>query len=123
MTDDTFVYDTYAIIEIIKGNEKFRDYLYKKIIINNFIFAELCYVLTRIGYPNAEKYLDRYSRFIIHVDPNIIKKAMSFRFENRKKNMSMIDCISYLMAKELGLKFLTGDKEFAGLEGVEFVRK
>ena len=46
---------------------------------------------------------------------------MKFRVMN--KNMSMTDCISYMQAKELGIKFLTGDKEFEDLENVEFIKK
>ena len=57
-----FVFDTYAIIEIIKGNKNYMSYLNEGIIINSFIFAELCYILTRDGYPNSDKYLDRYEK-------------------------------------------------------------
>jgi len=123
MTDDTFVYDNYALMEIINGNENYRDYLNKKIIINDFIFAELCYVLKRDGYPNPEKYLERFAKFIVHASSNTINKAMIFRFNNKEKRMSMTDCISYFMAIELGIKFLTGDKEFEERDNVEFVKK
>jgi len=123
MSDDIFVYDTYAIIEIISGNEKYKDYLDKKIIINDFIFAELSYILIREKYPNYDKYLKRYMKQIIHVAPELIKQAMEFRYKNKAKNLSMTDCISYFMAKELGIKFLTGDEQFEDLEDVEFVKK
>lgn len=123
MTEDIFIYDTYAIIEIIEGNKNYEDYLDKEIIINDFIFAELSYVLIRDNYANTEKYLKRYMKYILHVDPETIKEAMEFRYENKEKNMSMTDCISYFMAKKLGIKFLTGDKEFEDLERVEFAKK
>jgi len=123
MISETFVYDNYALIEIINGNAKYEDYLDKKIIINDFIFAELCYVLKRDGYPNSEKYLERFGRFIVHVSVDVINKAMVFRFVNKEKRMSMTDCVSYFMAIELGIKFLTGDKEFENMDSVEFVRK
>ena len=35
----------------------------------------------------------------------------------------MTDCIGYIIAKRLGMKFLTGDKEFEGFENVEFVKQ
>lgn len=123
MIDETYIYDNYAIIEIISGNEKYKDYLDKKIIINDFIFAELCYVLKRDDYPNPEKYLQRFAEFIVHAGPDTINKAMIFRFNNKNKKMTMTDCISYCMAKDLGIKFLTGDKEFKDLNNVEFVKK
>jgi len=120
---NVFVYDTYAIIEIIKGNEKYKDYLDKKIIINDFIFAELSYVLIREGYPDYDKYLKRYMKYVVHVSPELIKKAMKFRYENKEKRLSMADCVSYFMAKEFEIRFLTGDKEFENMEHVEFVKK
>lgn len=123
MIENSFVYDTYAIIEIIEGNEKYKEFLDKKIIINSFIFAELCYILIRKKYPNASNCLDKYKEFIVSIDPDLIKEAMIFKYENKKNRLSMTDCISYIMAKELGIKFLTGDKEFEDLDCVELVKK
>jgi predicted nucleic-acid-binding protein len=123
MINDTLLFDTYAISEILKGNNNYKPYIDKKIIINNFIFAEICYYLIREKYADAEEYMDRYSKFIASINPLIIKKAMKFRYLNKNKNLSMADCISYIMSKEFGIKFLTGDKEFENLENVEFVRK
>ena len=34
----------------------------------------------------------------------------------------MTDCIGYILAKNIGIKFLTGDKEFENLDNVEFVK-
>lgn len=47
---------------------------------------------------------------------------MLLRFKNRAKNSSFIDCIGYILVKENGLIFLTGDKEFEGISGVEYVK-
>ena len=117
-----FVFDTYALLEIIRGNRDYEPYLSKGIIINNFIFAEFCYILIRSDYPYASKYLEKYKEFIFNLNPQVIKEAMSFRYKNKKKNLSIPDCVSYFQAKELGIKFLTGDKEFANMENVEFVK-
>ena len=117
-----YLFDTYAIIEIIEGNTNYQSFIDEDIIINNFIFAEICYNLIKIDYPKKDAYIEKYKDFIAPVEPEVIKKAMEFRYENIKKKMSMTDCISYFQAKELGIKFLTGDKEFEGLSGVEFVK-
>lgn len=118
-----FVFDTYAIIEIMRGNKKYLEYLNSIAIINAFIFSELSYTLIRNGYPDADGLLKKYEKFITSISPSLIIEAMRFRYKNRKKNLSIPDCISYLQAKSLGIKFLTGDKEFEGLDNVEFVRK
>jgi hypothetical protein len=120
---EAFVFDTYAIMEIIRGNQNYKEFLDKKIVINNFIFAELSYILFRDNYPNAELLLNKYSKFIIAIKPSMIIEAMKFRYENKEKNLSMTDCVSYLMSKDLNLKFLTGDKEFEKLDNVKFIKK
>ena len=48
---------------------------------------------------------------------------MEFRVKNIKKDISITDYVGYFMAKNLGVKFLTGDKEFENFENVEFVKK
>ena len=45
---------------------------------------------------------------------------MKFRVENKKKKLSMSDCVSYIMSKELGIKFLTGDLIPHQTTGVKF---
>ncbi len=119
---EKFLYDTYALIEILNNNKDYEKYTDKDIIINNFIFAEFCYQLIKDKEKNSEEYLNEIEPAIIKLTTNIIKKAMKFRYENKKRKLSMTDCISYFQAKELGIKFLTGDKEFESMENVEFVK-
>ncbi len=123
MESDKFLFDTYAILEIIEGNEHYKKYLNSRIIINDFIFAELCFTLFRKGHPKAKELINDYRQLIIHAPSKAIEIAMQFRIEEKKRSLSIPDCISYVMAKELGIKFLTGDKEFKNLDGVEFVPK
>ncbi len=122
MTTEKFLFDTYAILEIINANKNYEKYTDSIMIINDFIFAELCYRLFREKVQNSEYYLNKAAKAIIQVQSETIKEAMRFRLENKSKNLSMTDCISYMMAKSLGLKFLTGDKEFENMENVEFVK-
>lgn len=119
---DLFLFDTYAVLEIINGNKSYNLYLDCDIIINEFIFAELCYKLLRESYEKADYYINKYKEFIIFPDEETIKEAMKFRVGYKKQNLSMTDCIGYIMAKKLGIKFLTGDKEFEDMENVEFVK-
>ena len=39
-----------------------------------------------------------------------------------KRKPSYIDCIGYMVAKRLNIKFLTGDKDFEDLDNVKFVK-
>ena len=72
--------------------------------------------------PKAKEYITKYGKFINFVNPEWIEKAMEFRVKWKDRGVSITDCVSYIMAKELGVKFLTGDKEFEGVENVEFVK-
>lgn len=118
-----YVFDTYAIIEILRGNPNYTEYKNDEdIIINNFIYAELCYNLYREKQPLAKEFIDKYSKFINSVKPEWIDEAMKFRLKWKDRGVSITDCVSYIMAKHLGIKFLTGDKEFEDVENVEFVK-
>ena|SRR3989338_11044389 len=118
-----FVFDTYALLEVIAGNPSYTKYLNSEIVINDFIFAELCYKIIReSGIEKANFYVDKYAPFMKELDAKTIKEAMLFRVQYKKKNLSPADCISYIMALRLNLKFLTGDMQFENMENVEFVK-
>ena len=118
-----FVFDTYALIEIIAGNPNYSKYLNSEIVINDFIFAELCYKFIReSGLEKANFYINRFSNFRKELDAETIKEAMLFRVQHKKRDLSPTDCISYVMALKLNLKFLTGDRQFEDMNDVEFVR-
>lgn len=118
-----YLFDTYAIIEIIKGNNNYQKYISSEIIINKFILSELAYWLIRdYGYETASIYVDKYSQYLKEVEIEIIKEAMLFRYMHKKQRLSIPDCIGYIMAKKLGINFLTGDKEFENFDNVEFVK-
>ncbi len=122
---DTFVFDTYALIELIEGNPAYLKYANAKMIINEFIFAEFCYagIKRYRDYPvEAEQKSRSVMESISAILPEEIMKAMKFRFSNRKKEVSTTDCVSYIQAQQLGIPFLTGDGAFEGMHGVEFVR-
>jgi len=122
MTEEKLLFDTYALFEIINKNPNYEKYLEKNTIINDFIFAELCYNLIKDKAKNIDEICNELKFAIIHAKPEWIKEAMEFRIKWKDRKVSMTDCISYLMSKKLGMKFLTGDKEFENLENVEFVK-
>jgi predicted nucleic acid-binding protein len=119
---EKLLFDTYALMELLNKNSNYEKYLDKGLVINDFIFAEFCYQLIKNKDRDINEHLNEIGPAIIRINPNIIRRAMNFRYKNKKKKLSMTDCISYLQAKELNIKFLTGDKEFESLENVEFVK-
>lgn len=123
MTEQAYVFDTYALLEIIDGNKNYEGYTRSKIIITEFILAELRFNLIRkSGKEFALRWIDKLAKFVVPTDKTVINEAMEYRFNNLRKDLSMTDCIGYFLAKSLGIKFLTGDKEFKNLQNVEFVK-
>ena len=116
-------FDSYALIEIIKGNENYKKYLNETPITTRFNLMEIYYYLLREkDEQKAEFYYNSYLPSCISVSDKVIKKAMKLKLKLKDKKLSYADCIGYIFALELGLKFLTGDNEFKDLMNVEFVK-
>ena len=118
----TLFFDTYALVEIAKGNPNYDNYKNIRIVTSDFNLVELYYILLKINYEKTDEYYKELSDFSIKLAFDIVKKAMIFRHKNRQLNLSYADCMGYIMAKEYNIKFLTGDKEFEKMENVEFVK-
>ena len=119
--NETFFFDTYAIFEIIRGNPNYNPYTECRVITTIFNLAELNYNLKKEKDKSVvDEYTDKYSKFIIEVSIDDIKNAMDFKTIH--KHLSIPDAIGYSIAKKYNVKFLTGDKDFEGMENVEFVR-
>ena len=119
-----FFWDSYAVIETIKGNSNFNPYLDDEVIITISNLTEIYFsALKDLGETTAEKIYQQYSPSVTEVPDTVIKKAMKFKLKNKDKNFSYTDCIGYIYATENDFIFLTGDKEFENLENVEFVKK
>lgn len=120
---ETFFFDSYALFEIIKGNNNYLKYLNENIIITKLNLFELYYGLLRESDEKiAATILNKYAEFAIDFDMNMIKQAAKFRLMHNKYKLSMTDCIGYITSIKLGIKFLTGDMQFENLPNVEFVK-
>jgi predicted nucleic acid-binding protein len=123
MAHKTFVFDTYAIIEIIRGNANYRKYVGSRMIITELTLFELVYYLLKnFKKFTAEKYLTTYKQFVKEFDEPIILESAMMKLRFKDRNLSMTDCINYVLAKLLDVKLLTGDEKFKDLENVEFIK-
>jgi uncharacterized protein len=117
--------DTYAMIEIIKGNPGYRPYLNEEFITTRLNLMELHYALLRqFDEKTADKYYSHFLPACISVSDATVKSAMKFRLAQRKEGnlISYVDCIGYCVAIENNLKMLTGEKHFSKLANVIFVK-
>lgn len=117
-----YFFDTYAIIEIIEENKNYEKYKEDDIVTSILNVGELYYALLKVNdEKTADSWLEKLKQSSIMIDAEIVKKAMKFRFENKTKKFSFIDCVGYVLARERNLRFLTGDEGFKEMENVEFV--
>lgn len=120
---DRMFFDSYALIEIFNGNMAYEKYKKIKVITTYFQIYEVYYNLRKI-YSDEEiiDFFNYLKSLCVDLDFDWIAKASDFRFRNKKQDLSYADCLGYVAAKSLGVKFLTGDKEFKGIDGVEWVK-
>ena len=115
--------DTYPLIEIAAGNKRFLYLLDEEIIITDITISEFYYVmLQKYGSSNAEFWYKRLMPYCTTVPRDFLIKAVKFRYQNKKKNLSFFDCVGYVFALENKIKFVTGDKEFEHFDNVEFIK-
>ncbi len=128
----SYLVDTYALMEwFVQDNQNYKKY-FQEIeetlgYTTQFVLLEFYYwSYHEFGEKEAdERYGEVNARLqLVPIDDELIKAAGKFRSDmlRKKKKFSYADSIGYTAAKRAKSKFLTGDEEFRGMEGVEFVK-
>ena len=114
--------DTYPLVEIAKGNQKFGHLLEQDFIITEITMAEFYYVILQ-GYnaATADFWYRKLQHYCVQVPKETLIKGVNFRFENRTKNFSFFDSVGYVFSVEHHHTFVTGDKEFEAMKGVMYL--
>lgn len=120
----TYFFDTYALYEIIEGNNNYKPYINNIAMITTKLnLMELHYgLLLKYGKAIADKYYKELIRFAVKITDEIIMNSNELKTSFKKRKLSYVDCIGYTIALQKNIKFLTGDKEFQDLKNVEFVK-
>lgn len=87
-----------------------------------FSFARVprtCFILRTLGFSGKTLALLTVGT---DIDDEVLKEAVKFRKNNKKRDLSYADCIGYIYSKLNGIKFLTGDRQFSDMQFVEFVK-
>ena len=116
-------FDSYAIIEITGQNPAYAVFQDEAIITTALNLAEVHYILTcKSGEVAADEIIDNLDVSLLEFTRSIAVEASKLRHQHKEKHMSYADCLGYIAALKHGLKFLTGDDAFRGMESVEFVK-
>jgi PIN domain nuclease of toxin-antitoxin system len=121
MTD--YFFDSYALLEIIKGNPAYQKYVGSAITTSKLNVFEVYDALLRDYQEDlAVELLEEFYPFAVDFGLETLYHAGRLKDLKRKQKLSLADCVGYTIAGQLHIKFLTGDKEFATMENVEFVK-
>lgn len=117
----SYFFDSYAIIELLRRNPNFMRYGEHPIITTIFNKIEIAWWASSLV---DEKFASIVtdSLFGQEISNEIIIEAVIMRKREKRRDLSYADCIGYCFARKNNLLFLTGDKEFKDLPGVEFVK-
>lgn len=123
---DAILADSYAYLALIEGNERYRRIFQRGGILTTALNVVEVYgaLLRRMDQAEALAFSTALLSSIVDVPPETALRAAEFRRRmiSDKRQCSHIDAWGYCAAAALGMKFLTGDPVFKGLENVEFVR-
>ncbi len=121
----TFFYDSYAILAYLSGNPKYTPYFEEH---NGFMtklnLLEVYYRTLEVhGTQSAKKVAEVFGKYVVDFGLSEVEGSMKLRLKLKKDgcDISYADALGYYLALSSSVKFLTGDKWFKGLKGVEFV--
>ena len=118
-----FFLDSYALFEIVRENQNYKKFQETKNFTSMVNLLEFHYSMAKeFGSRKADVIIEEFKKIVLEINFNDVKVASEFRIKNSKKKLSYIDCLGYSMAINRNMKFVTGDKQFEGLENVEFVK-
>lgn len=118
-----YFFDSYAIIEILKTNKSYEKYVDTIVVTTKMNLFEVYHSLLKtLNKEKADNFLENQNYFIVDFDEKDIQESAEFKLEHARKHLSMVDCTGYVLAKKLGIKFLTGEKEFKDFGNVEFAK-
>jgi hypothetical protein len=121
-----YFYDSYAVIAYLSDSSNYRAYFEENDgVLTKLNLIEICYRTIELhGEEAAAQVVKLFAKYTIDFTPRDIVGSMKLRLKLKKegRNISYADALGYYLTLKNKLKFLTGDKEFEGLDSVEFVK-
>ncbi len=121
-----YFFDSYAVLAYLSGHLEYRAYFEENEgVLTKLNLIEICYRTIEVhGEEAAFQVVKLFAKYTIDFVSTDIVESMKLRLKLKQngRNISYADAIGYYIALKNKLRFLTGDKEFKGLDGVEFVK-
>ncbi len=118
-------YDSYAILAYTSGHPAYKRYFEENDgVLTKLNLLEVFYrALEQYDFRAASDILESFSKYLIDFGLEEIAGSMKLRAELKRegRNLSYADALGYFLSRQMGLEFLTGDREFRDLSNVEYV--
>ncbi|OIO25857.1 hypothetical protein AUJ14_03120 [Candidatus Micrarchaeota archaeon CG1_02_55_22] len=118
-----YFFDSYAIVEMMKANPAYERFRKERVYTTIANLAEVYYYSLRAAQVSS------YRAMVMRLKPEFLQPSLAdweaaaqFKYENRDKRLSYVDCLGHSLAGKHGLTFLTGDAAFKGMRNVEHVK-
>lgn len=118
-----YFFDTYALIEIVKGNLAYARYSEARghtALLN--LYELYTFILRDNGEQLAKQKFDIFKGTLVEIKDRHVFAAAAFKLKSKGTHFSYTDALGYAIAEAEGLVFVTGDNEFRNLPNVQFVR-
>lgn len=117
-----YFFDTYALIERQAGSPSYAAFAATPVFTHQYnLYEFIAAVMRHADEPRAREELRLMSPNPIEAEMADLFDAARFRSTHAAKRVSYVDALGYVLARKHGMRFLTGDKAFRGMENVEFV--
>ncbi len=120
-----YFYDSYAVLAYTSGHQAYKKYFEERDgVLTNLNLLEIFYrSLEQYDSGVAQDILGSFYKYHLDFDEEDISASMRLRVELKRKGLdiSHADALGYFLSQKMGMKFLTGDRAFQGLKGVEYV--
>ena len=120
-----FFYDSYAVLAYLSNNPKYIPYFEESDgFLTKLNLLEIYYrTLEEHGAEAASQVVKVFAKYLTDFTVSDIEGSIKLRLKLKKNgcDISYADAVGYYLALKMEIKFLTGDKWFKELDGVEFV--
>src|SRR3989344_4971297 len=92
-----FYFDTYALIEVYKGNSKYEKYKDNvDILLNKLNLMEYISFLMRESVnEDFGSVFKKFEKYCVDYDDSILIEAVRMKIKYKKEDLSFVDCIGY----------------------------
>lgn len=117
-------FDTHAILGVLSGEAAYQRFASAPGVTHQMNLLEALVHLLRRHVPHPRRVLQRMGLGIVAATDEDLDVAAAIKTDplSRERNLSYVDALGYAIARRHGIPFLTGDRGFKDLAGVDFAQ-